>query len=40
MIPKTESPKAKDHRPITLLNTMCKLVTSVIYARLRKHQEQ
>lgn len=40
MIPKTENPKAKDHRPITLLNTMYKLVTSVIDARLRKHQEQ
>ena len=35
MIPKTENPKAKDHRPITLLNTMYKLVTSVIDARLR-----
>ena len=40
MIPKTENPKAKDHRPITLLNTMYKLVTSVIDARLRKHQGQ
>ena len=42
MIPKTENLKAKDHKPITLsiLNTMYKLVTSVIDARLRKHQEQ
>ena len=40
MISKTENPKAKDHRPITLLNTMYKLITSVMDARLRKHQEQ
>lgn len=40
MIPKTKNPKAKDHRPITLLNTMYKLITSVIDGRLKKHQEQ
>ena len=30
MIPKKESPSAKDHRPITCLNTTYKAITSVI----------
>ena len=37
MIPKIENPKAKDHRPATLLNTTYKIVTPLIDVRLRKH---
>jgi len=40
MIPKTAKPAPKDHRPITLLNTMYKAITSVIDAQLREHQEK
>ena len=38
MIPKKENPLAKDHRPITLLNTMYKTITSVIDGQLKEHQ--
>ena len=40
MIPKTANPTAKDHRPITLLNTMDKAITSVTDNKLKDHQEQ
>lgn len=40
MIPKKENPQAKDHRPITLLNTMYKTITSVIDVKLKDHQEK
>ena len=38
MIPKKENPQAKDHRPITLLNTMYKTITSVIDGQPKEHQ--
>ena len=38
MIPKKENPQAKDHRPITLFNTMHKTITSVIDGQLKEHQ--
>ena len=37
MIPKKENPKAQDFRPITCLNTMYKLITSVINVELESH---
>ena len=40
MIPKTANPTAKNHRPITLSNTMYKAITSVIYNKLKDHQEE
>ena len=40
MIPKKESPSAKDHRPITCLNTTYKAITSVINDMLNKHEER
>ena len=36
MIPKCKDPRAKDHRPITCLNTSYKLITAVINHNLRK----
>ena len=36
MIPKCKDPRAKDHRPITCLNTSDKLITAVINHNLRK----
>ena len=36
MIPKCKEPRAKDHRPITCLNTSYKLITAVINHNLRK----
>ena len=36
MIPKCKDPRAKDHRPITCLNTSYKLITVVINHNLRK----
>ena len=36
MIPKCKDPRAKDHRPITCLNTSYKLITAVINLNLRK----
>ena len=36
MIPKCIDPRAKDHRPITCLNTSYKLITAVINHNLRK----
>ncbi|XP_068723454.1 uncharacterized protein [Montipora capricornis] len=38
MIPKKEEPAAKDHRPITCLNTLYKAVTSVIDELLKEHE--
>lgn len=38
MIPKKENPNAEDHRPITCLNTIYKLVTSIINLELQKHE--
>ena len=38
MIPEKEKPQAKDHHPITLLNTMYKTITSVIDGQLKEHQ--
>ena len=40
MIPKGARTTAKDHRPITLLNTMYKAITSVIDNKLTDHEEQ
>ena len=37
-IPKADNPQAKDHRPIALLNTLYKTVTSVIDSKLNIHQ--
>ena len=36
MFPKCKDPRAKDHRPITCLNTSYKLITAVINHNLRK----
>ena len=38
MIPKKEEPAAKDHRPITCLNTLYKAITSVIDELLKEHE--
>ena len=38
MIPKKENPQAKDQRPISLLNTKYKTITSVVDGRLKEHQ--
>ena len=38
MIPKKEEPTAKDHRPITCLNTLYKAITSVIDEHETTHQ--
>ena len=38
MIPNKENPQARDHRPITLLNTMHKTITSVIDGQLKEPQ--
>ena len=40
MTPKVENPRAKDHRLITLLNTMYKTITSVIDSKLKEHQDK
>ena len=37
MILKKEKPQAKDHRPIRLLNTMYKTITSVIDGQRKEH---
>ena len=38
MISKADNPQAKDHRPITLLNTLYKTITSVIDSKVNIHQ--
>ena len=38
MIPKKEEPAAKDHRPITCLNTLYKAITAVIDELLKEHE--
>ena len=38
MIPNKEEPAAKDHRPITCLNTLYKAITSVIDELLKEHE--
>ena len=38
MIPKKEEPTAKDHRPITCLNTLYKAITSGIDELLKEHE--
>ena len=38
VIPKTENPRAADHRPITCLNTMYKLITSIVNSELQHHE--
>ena len=38
LIPKTENPGAADHRPITCLNTMYKLIMSIVNSELQHHE--
>ena len=38
LIPKTENPGAADHRPITCLNTMYKLITSIVNWEIQQHE--
>ena len=38
LIPKTENPGAADHRPITYLNTMYKLITSIVNWEIQQHE--
>lgn len=38
LIPKTENPGAADHWPITCLNTMYKLITSIVNSELQHHE--
>ena len=40
MIPKKDNPSASDHRPITCLNTLYKLITSVIDRQLQVHEDK
>lgn len=40
MILKAENPQAKDHRPITLLNTMYKTITPLIDSKVKDHQDK
>ena len=40
MTPKTANPTAKDQRPITLLNSMYKVITSVTDNKLKDQREQ
>ena len=38
LIPKTENPGAANHRPITCLNTMYKLITPIVNSEIQHHQ--
>ena len=40
MVPKKDNPSASDFRPITCLNTLYKLITSVIDRFLQSHEER
>ena len=39
MIRKQENPAPQDHRPITCLNNICKVITSVINEALKSHEK-
>lgn len=40
MIPKKDNPSASYYRPVTCLNTLYKLITSVIDRFLQSHEEK